>query len=128
MKRALLIASGHTDKYFAERVINALREIDNPLMFAAADGGLRTFDMLGLRPALLVGDFDTVEPEILARYLNRPDIEVQRHNPVKDDSDLALAIGALSEKGCAEIYVLGALGGRADHSLAHMRLCSAYKK
>ena len=99
MKRALLIASGHVDKYFAERVISALREIENPLMFAAADGGLRTFDMLGLRPALLVGDFDTVEPEILARYLDCPDIEVQRHNPVKDDSDLALAIGALAEKG-----------------------------
>lgn len=128
MKRALLIASGHTDKYFAERVISALREIENPLTFAAADGGLRTFDMLGLRPALLVGDFDTVEPEILARYLDCPDIEVQRHNPVKDDSDLALAIGALAEKGCTEIYVLGALGGRADHSLANMRLCYAFKK
>jgi len=39
MKRALLIASGHVDKYFAERVISALREIENPIMFAAADGG-----------------------------------------------------------------------------------------
>lgn len=128
MKRALLIASGHVDKYFAERVISALQEIENPLTFAAADGGLRTFDLLGLRPALLVGDFDTVEAEILARYINHPDIEVQRHNPVKDDSDLALAIGTLAEKGCTEIYVLGALGGRADHSLANMRLCYAYKK
>ena len=94
----------------------------------AADGGLTTFDALGIVPRLLVGDFDTVSPELLERYVSRDDIEVLRHNPVKDDSDLALAVEAVAEKGYTEIYVLGALGGRCDHSLANMRLCYAWKK
>ena len=76
----------------------------------------------------MVGDFDTVRPEFLERYVSRDDIEVLRHNPVKDDSDLALAVEAVAEKGYTEIYVLGALGGRCDHSLANMRLCYAWKK
>lgn len=94
----------------------------------AADGGLTTFNVLGIAPRLLVGDFDTVRPELLERYVSRDDIEVLRHNPVKDDSDLALAVEAVAEKGYTEIYVLGALGGRCDHSLANMRLCYAWKK
>ncbi len=127
MKRALLMAGGQVDCRFAERVVAMLEEKDNSLYFAAADGGLKTFAALQRRPALLVGDFDTVNCMLLEQYLNQPDIEVQRHNPVKDDSDLALAIETLAGRGCTEIYVLGALGGRADHSLANMRLTYAWK-
>lgn len=128
MNRALLIASTHVDSVFAERVIAHLSQQDRMPYIVAADGGLTTLDALGIAPQLLVGDFDTVKPELLERYLGRDDIEVLRHNPVKDDSDLALAVEAVAEQGCSEIYVLGALGGRCDHSLANMRLCYAWKK
>ena len=128
MSCALLIASTHVDIGFAERVIAHLCERGELPYFVAADGGLATFDALGLLPKLLVGDFDTAKPELLARYLARDDIEVLRHNPVKDDSDLALAVAAVADKGYSEIYILGALGGRCDHSLANMRLCYAWKK
>lgn len=128
MSSALLIASTHVDSVFAERVIAHLSQNNGMPYMVAADGGLTTFDALGIAPRLLVGDFDTVRPELLERYVSRDDIEVLRHNPVKDDSDLALAVEAVAEKGYTEIYVLGALGGRCDHSLANMRLCYAWKK
>ena len=128
MNCALLIASTHVDLSFAKHVIAYLRETGNHIYFVAADGGLTTFDALGLEPQLLVGDFDTAKPELLARYLERESIEVLRHNPIKDDSDLALSIAAVAERGYSEIYILGALGGRCDHSLANMRLCYAWKK
>ena len=128
MSSALLIASTHVDSVFAERVIAHLSQNNGMPYMVAADGGLTTFNALGIAPRLLVGDFDTVRPELLERYVSRDDIEVLRHNPVKDDSDLALAVEAVAEKGYTEIYVLGALGGRCDHSLANMRLCYAWKK
>ena len=114
MSSALLIASTHVDSVFAERVIAHLSQNNGMPYMVAADGGLTTFNALGIAPRLLVGDFDTVRPELLERYVSRDDIEVLRHNPVKDDSDLALAVEAV--------------GGRCDHSLANMRLCYAWKK
>ena len=128
MSCALLIASTHVDSVFAERVIAHLSQNNGMPDMVAAGGGRTTFNALGIAPRLLVGDFDTVRPELLERYVSQDDIEVLRHNPVKDDSDLALAVEAVAEKGYTEIYVLGALGGRCDHSLANMRLCYAWKK
>ena len=118
MSCALLIASTHVDSVFAERVIAHLSQNNGMPYMVAADGGLTTFNALGIAPRLLVGDFDTVRPELLERYVSQDDIEVLRHNPVE----------AVAEKGYTEIYVLGALGGRCDHSLANMRLCYAWKK
>ena len=39
----------------------------------------------------LVGDFDTISPNILENYLDREDIEVHRFNPEKDYTDTDIA-------------------------------------
>lgn len=117
-RKAVIFAGGKISPEFASAVLQQL-----PGCFvAAADAGLRVCDRIGRAPDLLVGDFDTVDAETLGRYLHREGVRVERHNPVKNASDLELTVSSLKDSGFREILALGALGGRADHALANIRL------
>lgn len=85
----------------------------------AADGGLRLCRTLGLRPALLIGDLDTVTEEEVAEA-KAQGTEVKRHPPDKNESDLELAILAAQSMGARRTTLLGALGGQWDHCLANL--------
>lgn len=87
----------------------------------AADGGANSLFRLGRKPDLLVGDFDSIHPEVLewCRGLKVPE---QKHPADKDATDGELAIEAALKLGASEIMMVGALGGRADHSYANMGL------
>lgn len=84
-------------------------------LVVAADGGLRHAAPLGLMPSLIVGDLDSVEPALLAKYDR---VSVEEHRADKDELDLELAMIAARELGAGPIRVLGAFGGRLDHTLA----------
>ena len=90
----------------------------------AADGGARHCLALGIIPAVVVGDFDSLEPAELA-VLERNGAEVVRHPARKDFTDLELAIQLAVERGMQEIQVLGALGARWDQTLANLLLPAA---
>lgn len=120
-RTGLILAGGDLDLPFAKKVIGDLSRRGG-ILLAAADAGLEACEKLGVAPDLLLGDFDTVRQEILDRYLDRAGVRVERHNPVKDASDLELASDALSREGVTDAVVLGALGGRADHTYANIRL------
>jgi len=86
----------------------------------AVDRGLRYCVDAGLCPDLLLGDFDSVEPELL----QRPDLaDVPRRvfSAEKDSSDLELALSILCEMTFDEVYVVGVSGGRTDHMLINWR-------
>ncbi len=85
----------------------------------AADSGLSAFDALGLMPDLLVGDMDSVDPAVLARYEGR--LPEHRLNCIKDDTDGVDALDLAIARGAKEITLLGALGGRLDHTLANIQ-------
>lgn len=87
----------------------------NADLVVAADSGLRHATMLGLQPAAVVGDFDSVSPAELEAYPEIPRIE---HSVDKDELDLELAIDLALERGATELVVLGAFGTRLDQSLA----------
>ena len=86
----------------------------------AADSGLEGFDAAGLVPDLLVGDMDSVEPGVLARYEGR--LPQRRLSSIKDDTDGVDALDLAIARGAEEITLLGALGGRLDHALANLML------
>lgn len=89
----------------------------------AVDGGLNHCHALGLRPHLLVGDFDSADPELLKSY---SDIPQKRHPREKDETDLELALTLLFQPHVEEITVFGALGNRTDHTLGNVILLSRY--
>jgi thiamine pyrophosphokinase len=95
---------------------------DPAALVIAADGGLRHATGLGLRPAIWVGDGDSVDPAALER-LAADGAEVRRVAEMKDQSDTELALLAAVERGADEVVILGALGGaRIDHTLANVGL------
>lgn len=86
-----------------------------------ADGGLRHAARLGLAPDLIVGDMDSVEPELLAAYAH---IEVDRHSRDKDEIDLELALSAARRSGAAGARVMGAFGDRLDQGVAALLIAA----
>jgi thiamine pyrophosphokinase len=88
----------------------------------AADGGLARARAIGLRPDVLVGDLDSLDPALLAAA-EADGIPVRRAPTDKDESDTEVALLAAIERGATRITVLGAFGGpRLDHALANLWL------
>lgn len=80
----------------------------------ACDAGYRNAARLGVRPDLIVGDFDSAPQPVTDR-----ETIVLPH--VKDDTDTQFAARWLLEHGYREIVLLGALGGaRVEHMFANI--------
>lgn len=93
---------------------------------AAADAGAAVGLEAGRLPELLVGDFDSLPPELLERC-RAGGSEVVRLPVHKDLTDgefiLDWAAREAGPRGWRRLVVLGALGGRLDQTLANI-LCA----
>ena len=89
----------------------------DPLL--AADGGANHLARIGLRPAAVIGDLDSVSPETRA-WLGE-ECMVDRPDQNRTDLDKALEY-AFDELGIRNLTVLAALGGRTDHDLGNLGL------
>ena len=80
----------------------------------ACDAGYRNAAKLGVRPDLIVGDFDSApQPQTDRQTIVLPH--------VKDDTDTQYAAKWLVEHGYKEVVLLGALGGaRIEHMFANV--------
>jgi thiamine pyrophosphokinase len=90
-------------------------------LLIAADGGSRHLQQIGLIPAVLIGDFDSLEEAELDRY-RAAGVEIIQHPAQKDFTDLELALQYAQRRGAGEIWVLAALGARWDQTLANLLL------
>lgn len=88
-----------------------------------ADGGLEHAMAVGIKPHVVLGDFDSLSGGYL-QYLSKdiPTVEIHRYPVEKDKSDGQLAVEYALDAGVKEIWILGGLGGRLDHSLANLFL------
>lgn len=112
---ALIVLGG--DAPAKDLLESCMRQADLTL---AADSGLTAFDTAGLMPDMLIGDMDSVAPDVLARYEGK--LPEHRLNCIKDDTDGVDALDVAIRRGADEITLLGALGGRLDHALANLML------
>jgi thiamine pyrophosphokinase len=88
----------------------------------AADSGAHWLDLLGREPDLLVGDMDSIDPNLLER-LAAEGVAVKRHAVEKDASDVELAVERAVSAGADTVVILGGVGGdRLDHELANLLL------
>ncbi len=90
-------------------------------LVVAADGGAGTAEQLGLRPDLLVGDLDSIDPAALAA-IRAAGVPIETASAAKDESDTELAIRAALARGADRLTIVGGLGGRPDHLLANIGL------
>jgi thiamine pyrophosphokinase len=85
----------------------------------AADGGIAHAKELAVTPMCWIGDFDSADSALQARW---KDVPRQVFPADKDDTDGALAIDFAIKNGATGILLVGALGGRTDQVLAHLAL------
>ncbi|TAK12287.1 MAG: thiamine diphosphokinase [Anaerolineae bacterium] len=116
--RAVIFANGELNNLETARGL--LRPDD---LLLAADGGGRHCLALGVSPAVVIGDMDSLTAEEL-RQLEIRGADVRRHPPRKDETDLELALLLAKERMADEVLVLGGLGNRWDMSLANLLLAA----
>lgn len=94
----------------------------------AVDRGLDALLSVGLSCDVYVGDADTVSDEGRALVDAAEDFEVERHDPYKDYTDLALALDSVRRRWPgAEVVATCATGGRPDMALSVLGLLANYK-
>jgi thiamine pyrophosphokinase len=98
---------------FCAGELDAPVEVPENALIIAADGGLRHTEQLGIRPDVVLGDFDS---------LGYTPAGAEVFPVEKDDSDSMLAVRRGLEAGCREFYFYGALAGkRLDHTIANFQ-------
>lgn len=79
----------------------------------AVDGGLRLCERQGIKPDCIIGDFDSLG--------SVPQNAVVLPNE-KDDTDTLAACKRYLSAGIKRFYLLGAVGGRDEHTFANIQL------
>jgi thiamine pyrophosphokinase len=72
-------------------------------------------------PHYIVGDFDSVSPEVL-EYYKAKNIPIFQFPAKKDETDMQLGIQLALEKGATDLVLFGGIGSRFDHTLANAHL------
>lgn len=94
----------------------------------AVDRGLDALLGAGLGCDVYVGDADTVSDTGRALVDAATDFEVERHDPYKDYTDLALALDSVRRRWPgAEVVATCATGGRPDMALSVTGLLAGYE-
>jgi thiamine pyrophosphokinase len=97
---------------------SALLDLPDDALVIAADSGLQHALAAGIAVDLVVGDFDSVDGELLAAA-EAAGARIERHPEAKDETDFELALDRAAATGARSIVVLGGHGGRFDHFLAN---------
>ena len=106
--------------------IEAIRRLARAGQYiVAVDGGMNSLKLAEVEPDLWIGDMDSFGEE----YINQekqPDILL----PVmKDETDMAVALKSVYDKGYRQIIIYGGLGGeRISHMIANFQLACTYTR
>lgn len=91
-------------------------QIKNDDYVICADKGYQYALQADINPDLVVGDFDSCGIDV------NGDFEIIKLQTHKDDTDTMHAIDVALEKGYDDFLLLGATGGRFDHTFANVSL------
>lgn len=96
----------------------ASANIPEDAFIIAADRGYDHCVRMGIKPDMIVGDFDSTETKLPCdgRIITAP--------CEKDDTDLIMAIRAGMDEGCTDFRLYGADGGRMGHTFGSIQTLS----
>ena len=89
-----------------------------------ADGGANKARKLGVRPDLIIGDLDSISPATRRFFSDVKTVHVESQN----STDLEKALDYLVKHKYRQAVVVGAMGGRPDHSLSNFSILKKYHK
>ena len=116
--RTLIVSGGDINIEEIKRYCK--KHIDQNII--AVDKGLEVLYKLQIVPDHVVGDFDSVFPEILAFYKNQSQVIFHEYNAEKDNTDTDIALKLAIQLKSSKITIMGALGKRMDHALANIHI------
>lgn len=117
MSRTVIISGGALNEGFVESV---LAENEGAYIIGV-DKGLEFLYRKGIEPNYIVGDFDSIDSNVIDYYRKETNIPIREFNPIKDATDTEIAIRLAITLGSTEIVILGATGGRIDHLWANVQ-------
>lgn len=117
MRKAIIIANG--DPAVGPAFAPVYEAIAAGASVICADGGANTALDLEWQPSLVIGDMDSIRPQTLDTLR---DVEIIRHPPAKDETDLELTLLEAVQRGFEWLWIVGAVGGRFDQTLANLYL------
>ena len=110
MKRCVIVGGAGIERY--DLVRKALHRDD---FFVFCDSGLKHMTGLGVKPDLIVGDFDSWEdPHMEVETIVLP--------AEKDDTDTFFAAKEMVKRGFDAFLLVGVIGARLDHTLANLSI------
>lgn len=118
MIKTLIVSGGNVDKELFEEILTN-NKFDNII---ASDKGLEALDDLNVEPNYIIGDFDSINKEILSKYIENKKIIIKKLNPEKDYTDTHMALKLAIELKSKAITILGGIGTRIDHMLANIHI------
>jgi len=89
-----------------------------------ADGGANKARLLGIRPHAIIGDLDSISARTRKHFSRVETI----HIADQESTDLEKALEFLLKLLIPSAIVVGATGGRPDHSLANLSILKKYHK
>ena len=108
-RRCAVISGGEFD------TVDIIKESD---FVIACDKGYEWAKRLGIRPDLVIADFDSYRGQV------EEGIPVKKYPCEKDDTDTMAAVKYACENGFDEVVLFCAMGGRADHAFANYQSCA----
>ncbi len=106
-RHALIVANGELPPRDIVR-----RLIRRAGLVVCADGGANRLRRFRIAPDIILGDLDSISPATARHYRNTPTLEY----PDQVSTDLEKAIRLSIQLGIRSADVIGALGGRIDHT------------
>ena len=120
MSKTVIISGGMLDEGFVEEILGQ----NEGACIIGVDRGVEYLYHHKIMPQYIVGDFDSIDSEIIDYYRNETNVPIREFNPIKDASDTEIAIRLGMTLGSKEIIILGATGGRVDHLWANIQTLS----
>ena len=116
-KTAIIVSGGTIDKDFA---LNQVEQLNAEIVIGV-DRGLEFLYRNQILPTYIVGDFDSVDAEVVECYRTNGQIPIRQFDPVKDATDTEIAVRLAMELGAEELWILGGTGTRLDHVWANVQ-------
>lgn len=93
----------------------------SPDCIIGIDRGLEFCYRNRIVPQYILGDFDSISPEVIAWYREQMEIPIREYKPEKDATDTRMGLELALKLGSDRIFLLGATGGRLDHYMGNLQ-------
>lgn len=113
----ILLCGGHMDDPFVRDCIEDI----SPDCIIGIDRGLEFCYRNQIVPQYILGDFDSIRPEVIGWYREQKEIPIREYKPEKDATDTRMGLELALKLGSDRIFLLGATGGRLDHYMGNLQ-------